>query len=42
VLEGVQQAAAAATDLHFTPDALDSAADSPYRRPADVLEAREA
>jgi hypothetical protein len=38
VLEAVERAAAAATHLQFTPDAFTSAADSPYRRPAEILE----
>jgi hypothetical protein len=35
----VERAAATATALRFTPDAFASAADSPYRRPADILDA---
>jgi hypothetical protein len=42
VLEAVQRAAASARHLVFTADALESAADSPFRRPAEVLEALEA
>lgn len=38
VVEAVERAAAAATSLRFTPDAFTSAADSPYRRPAEILE----
>lgn len=38
VLEAVERAAATARHLRFTPDALASAADSPYRRPAEILE----
>lgn len=38
VAEAVERAAAAATSLRFTPDAFTSAADSPYRRPAEILE----
>jgi hypothetical protein len=38
VLEAVERAAAASTNLRFTPDAFTSAADSPYRRPAEILE----
>lgn len=38
VLEAVQRAAGQATHLQFTPDALTSATDSPYRRPAEILE----
>jgi hypothetical protein len=39
VLAAVQRAAASAGHLVFTPDALESAADSPFRRPAEVLDA---
>ena len=42
VLEAVQRAADRAEHLVFTPDAFESAADSPFRRPAEVLEALEA
>ncbi|MCW3039395.1 MAG: hypothetical protein JWM31_1300, partial [Solirubrobacterales bacterium] len=38
VLEAVERAAAAATALRFTPDAFTSAQDSPYRRPAEILQ----
>ncbi len=38
VLEAVERAAASAGHLVFTPDAFDSAADSPFRRPAEVLD----
>ncbi len=38
-LEAVERAAEAAVSLRFTPDAFTSAADSPYRRPAEILEA---
>ena len=38
-LEAVERAAAEARALRFTEDARESAADSPYRRPADILEA---
>jgi hypothetical protein len=38
VAEAVQQAAARTRHLVFTQDAHESAADSPYRRPADVLD----
>jgi hypothetical protein len=38
VLEAVERAAGEAHALRFTPDARESAADSPYRRPADILE----
>jgi hypothetical protein len=38
VLEAVERAAGEAQALRFTPDARESAADSPYRRPADILE----
>jgi len=41
VTEAVERAAAAAEHLVFTHAATDSAADSPYRRPADILEALE-
>ncbi len=41
VLEAVERAAAQAEHLVFTEAARASAADSPYRRPADVLEALE-
>lgn len=39
VLEAVEQASRRARHLRFTDAARESAADSPYRRPADVLEA---
>jgi hypothetical protein len=39
VVEAVQRAAAGAEHLVFTDAAFESAADSPYRRPADVLDA---
>ena len=39
VLEAVQRAADASAHLRFSPDALTSAADSPFRRPAEILEA---
>jgi predicted nucleic acid-binding Zn-ribbon protein len=39
VAEAVQRAAARATHLKFTDAAFETAADSPYRRPADVLDA---
>jgi hypothetical protein len=39
VEEAVRRAAARATDLRYTDAAFTSAADSPYRRPADVLDA---
>src|SRR4051794_32741636 len=39
VSEAVQRAAASARHLVFTDAARESAADSPYRRPADVLDA---
>jgi peptidoglycan hydrolase CwlO-like protein len=39
VAEAVQRAAAGATHLMFTEAAHEAAADSPYRRPADVLDA---
>lgn len=38
VREAVDRAAATARHLHFTPDAFTSADDSPYRRPAEILE----
>lgn len=38
VSEAVERAAASATALRFTDDAFTSAADSPYRRPAEILE----
>lgn len=39
VLEAVERAAARTRHLVFTQAAADSAADSPYRRPADILDA---
>jgi hypothetical protein len=39
VLEAVERAAASATHLVFTDAARESAADSPYRRPAEILDA---
>jgi hypothetical protein len=39
VFEAVERAAAGATHLVFTEAAHETAADSPYRRPADVLDA---
>ncbi len=39
VLEAVDRAAAEARALRFTPDARASAQDSPFRRPADILDA---
>jgi chemotaxis protein histidine kinase CheA len=39
VLEAVQRAAETADHLVFTPGAFESAEDSPYRRPVEVLEA---
>ena len=41
VLEAVQRATERAQHLVFTQAAADSAADSPYRRPADILDALE-
>ena len=38
VLEAVERAATEARALRFTRDARESAADSPYRRPGDILE----
>lgn len=38
VLEAVERAGATAASLRFTDDALSSAADSPYRRPGEVLD----
>ncbi|MCW3013437.1 MAG: hypothetical protein JWO02_529 [Solirubrobacterales bacterium] len=38
VLAAVQRAADTSAHLHFTADAFTSAADSPYRRPAEILE----
>lgn len=38
VLAAVERAMASATHLRFTSDALTSAADSPYRRPSDILD----
>jgi hypothetical protein len=38
VLEAVERAAAGAGHLRFTDDAFTSAADSPYRRPAEIAE----
>lgn len=38
VLEAVERAAATARHLVFTESATESAADSPYRRPAEILE----
>ncbi|MCW2999033.1 MAG: hypothetical protein JWN65_2582 [Solirubrobacterales bacterium] len=37
VLQAVQRAADVSTHLQFTADAFSSAADSPYRRPAEIL-----
>jgi hypothetical protein len=42
VLEAVQRAADGAQHLVFAPDAFESAADSPFRRPVEVLEALDA
>ncbi len=38
VAEAVERAATASTHLRFTPDAFTSAGDSPYRRPAEILD----